>query len=222
MNASDGIQLGVAAVLTLTLGAVLWYAWEARKQAKASTDMAQEMREQRLSADSPYLLIESLGLDSVKFEGPDVNERGQIDIHLAYPARLSYRIINAGRGPAKEISTSVRHPGVLYKGVYKDLLRPGESSTVLIETQDPMAAAIASSFDETPPKGLTSFLRAVGLNESVDTPYDCGVVVTCRDVHDRRFVTYLLLGLICRTDEIAKSVVHREVRTADHRVVLIM
>jgi hypothetical protein len=42
LNAGDGIQIGVAVVLTLTLLAVLWYAWEARKQAKASARIAEE------------------------------------------------------------------------------------------------------------------------------------------------------------------------------------
>jgi hypothetical protein len=36
MSTGDCIQLWIALVLSLTLLAVVWYAWEARKQAKAS------------------------------------------------------------------------------------------------------------------------------------------------------------------------------------------
>lgn len=40
MTSSDAIQLAIAIVLTATLAAVLWYAWEARKQAKATWHIA--------------------------------------------------------------------------------------------------------------------------------------------------------------------------------------
>lgn len=43
MNTGELIQIGVGVVLTLTLVAVLWYAWEARKQAAASSKMAEAM-----------------------------------------------------------------------------------------------------------------------------------------------------------------------------------
>jgi len=56
MNTGDGIQIGVAVVLTLTLLAVCWYAWEARKQAAASVEMAQEMRQQRLIGVQPIVV----------------------------------------------------------------------------------------------------------------------------------------------------------------------
>lgn len=40
VTSSDAIQLAVAIVLAVTLVAVLWYAWEARKQAKATWRIA--------------------------------------------------------------------------------------------------------------------------------------------------------------------------------------
>ena len=40
MSAGDSIQLAIAVVLRLTLLGVLWYAWEARKQAKATWHIA--------------------------------------------------------------------------------------------------------------------------------------------------------------------------------------
>ncbi len=40
LSTSEEISLGVAIVLAATLVAVIWYAWEARKQAKATGDIA--------------------------------------------------------------------------------------------------------------------------------------------------------------------------------------
>jgi hypothetical protein len=43
LNDNPGaVQAGVGVVLALTLATVLWYAWEARKQAKASARIAEE------------------------------------------------------------------------------------------------------------------------------------------------------------------------------------
>ena len=58
MDVSDVVQIALVIVLTATLGAVLWYACETRKQAKASADMAKEMREQRLAEDEPWLILD--------------------------------------------------------------------------------------------------------------------------------------------------------------------
>lgn len=55
MTADEGIQTYIAAILTLTLLAVGWYAWEARKQATASLEMAREMRETRYADLLPVL-----------------------------------------------------------------------------------------------------------------------------------------------------------------------
>ena len=41
MSTGEWIQISVGVVLTLTLLAVCWYAWEARKQAKASARVAE-------------------------------------------------------------------------------------------------------------------------------------------------------------------------------------
>jgi len=40
VTSGDYIQLAIAVVLTATLGGVMWYAWEARKQAKATWHIA--------------------------------------------------------------------------------------------------------------------------------------------------------------------------------------
>ena len=67
MTTDEWIQIAVAGVLTATLVLVLWYAWETRRQAKASVQMAMAMREQVLAADRPFLLIEVPGPESTEF-----------------------------------------------------------------------------------------------------------------------------------------------------------
>ena len=46
MNAGDGIQIGVAVVLAVTLLAVLYYARQTQKQAEATVKMADAARDQ--------------------------------------------------------------------------------------------------------------------------------------------------------------------------------
>jgi hypothetical protein len=86
MNAGEGIQIGVTVVLTLTLGAVLWYAWEARKQAKASARMAEAtLRPVMVSWTGPERVGEAWGghVYTVGYQnvgsGPAVN----ISFHLS-------------------------------------------------------------------------------------------------------------------------------------------
>jgi hypothetical protein len=100
MNAGDGIQIGVGVVLALTLVAVVWYGWQARKQAEASARMAEEMREQRLLTTRPILLLSPVAQEA----GTGTAEEG---LRLALPGPLPdttpVRIINIGPGMAVEI-----------------------------------------------------------------------------------------------------------------------
>lgn len=215
MTTSDWIQISVAGVLTATLVAILWYAWETRKQARASVQMADAVREQTLAADRPFLLVEVPRLESTEFlESPSDAEP---DPHAGYPKGLVYRVFNAGRGPAKEIGTSIRHPSARYKGGGKDVLRPGDTWDVGIELQGEAAALIEDSFDESPPKGLNDFLvRAAA--PALEPGYDCGVVVTYTDIHDRRYLTYLRFGMIAVTDNVRKVVTSRTIKPAEQRI----
>ena len=114
MSTGEWIQVGVAVVLTLTLGAVLWYAWEARRQTAASVKMAQEMREQRLLATRPILLLSPL----VEEHGRWNDGIGSETIRLALPGPLAdttpVRIINVGTGVAVETTVpyklELQHP----------------------------------------------------------------------------------------------------------------
>lgn len=55
MTTSDWIQLSVGIVLSLTLVAVIWYAWETRKMAKATETLAKEAETQRLALYEPSI-----------------------------------------------------------------------------------------------------------------------------------------------------------------------
>lgn len=87
MTTGEWIQISVGAVLTLTLGAILWYAWEARKQAKASAAMAVEMAEQRLAAYQPLVVVQ-LPQKALEY----------------YPARVAFTVKNVGSGPAIDVA----------------------------------------------------------------------------------------------------------------------
>jgi hypothetical protein len=88
MNAGEGIQLGVAFVLLLTLAAVLWYAWEARKQAKASAQIAE-------AALRPVILLWT-----------ELNPA--VCQHDLQAYKVYYR--NIGSGPAVNISFDLEPP----------------------------------------------------------------------------------------------------------------
>jgi hypothetical protein len=80
LNANDGIQIGVGVVLALTLLAVVWYACETRKQAKATVKLAEASM--RPVVD---LWIDKITLDELKSK----------------PLTLHYK--NFGNGPAHNL-----------------------------------------------------------------------------------------------------------------------
>jgi len=85
LNASDGVQIGVGVVLTLTLGAVLWYACEARKQAKASVKISEANLRPVI-----LLWIDAISLSEL----------------TGSPMKLNYW--NIGNGPAVNIKLEVQ------------------------------------------------------------------------------------------------------------------
>ncbi len=83
-------------VLSATLLAVLWYAWEARRQAKASFQMAQEMENSRQASVRPVLNIAA-----------DVPNRVSDALKDDKPTTPSYSgaiLTNVGTGPALDVS----------------------------------------------------------------------------------------------------------------------
>ena len=112
MNVSDGIQIGVAGVLALTFLAVLWYAWEARRQAKASGEMAREMREQRLEGVRPVLSV------SCKLYDGKVGKDPSVEVRLR----------NVGPGVALQIECVFDHPRFAYSPIWLHFLGPQEGT----------------------------------------------------------------------------------------------
>lgn len=103
LNASDGIQIGLGVVLTLTLLAVFWYAWEARKQSKATVQMAKEMVESRHGSVLPFMDF--------------VTERGRGVEVIAEALRIQEgnlpetfhgRMENIGFGPALDLKFQIK------------------------------------------------------------------------------------------------------------------
>jgi hypothetical protein len=105
MNAGDGIDIGVGIVLTLTLGAVLWYAWEARKQAKAGERMAKEMIETRHGGVLPVIdFIAEAG------RGVDLIARALQIQEGILPETLHGHLKNIGSAPALDIQFQIKLP----------------------------------------------------------------------------------------------------------------
>lgn len=81
MSVANWIDAGVGVVLLLTLGSVLWYAYETRR-------MRQEMERQRLAAIEPIIVLEIVGW---------------------MVSSLDVMLSNVGKGPAFNIECSARH-----------------------------------------------------------------------------------------------------------------
>ena len=91
MTSGEWIQMSAVVVLALTLGAVLWYACEARKQAKASNAIAR-------SAFRPVLVISDYAVKSLELGGTKY-------------ARFLFQIRNDGPGPALNVRVFLRSQG---------------------------------------------------------------------------------------------------------------
>ena len=112
MSTGDGIHLGVGIVLAVTMVGVWWYAWEARKQAKASLKMTQEMRHQRLISVQPIVVPLALV----------VSDR---DIEAV--------VANVGNGPSFDLSfclQSLETGKEVDEGSGAQVLRPGEQMPI--------------------------------------------------------------------------------------------
>ena len=105
MTSGEWVQIGVALILTLTLGAVLWYACEARKQAKASAKMAREMRLSRQDESRPVLDVHKIPQDAFG-TGPEAMQEatGQ----LLTEDYVWCTLKNIGKGPALNIKAQIK------------------------------------------------------------------------------------------------------------------
>lgn len=117
-------------VLAILTGVYAWRTHDISKatkeQANASAEMARAMREERLAADRPYILVEFFGPTPLALEGARMLEpSGGEDWNKDYAMKRAYELINVGQGPAKDIETSVVHSAMPYGARRKATLRPG-------------------------------------------------------------------------------------------------
>lgn len=217
LNKNSGAVQAVATCVLVTV--TFFYVRSAAKQAKASVKMAEEIREQRLDMDRPYLLIEVPGLSEVEWEESNGGEDVHVAAYAAYPKLMACCVYNAGRGPAKELVAGCLQPLVVYREARKEVLRPGESWDVCLEASQALTY-IQRGYSSKEPLGIEGWLRSKGVDTpSLGNSYDCGLVVCCTDIHDRGWATYLKLGLASETDEVRNVVMSRTLLPTQQRIV---
>ncbi len=118
MDTSEWVQVGVGIVLTLTLGAVLWYAWETRKLAK-------ETREQRILATRPALLLYPLAQDLIEGSASEIFRL----VFSSSPDNTPVKIANIGAGVAIDVRVPYLDPEYGPKERVMDYLHTGAHET---------------------------------------------------------------------------------------------
>ena len=218
--AAQALAASVTLIVTAGLATItFFYAKSARRQAKATVKMAEEMREQRLDLDRPYLLLEVRNLDALEWKDLNDPSAGEPDVAAAYPKSMAYHVYNAGRGPAKEIETTLLQPLMAFESQSRDVLMPGDSWPVEVHADELLAALRARSTGGQL-QGIEHWMRAQGIDSSFyGSAYDCGLVAFCTDIHDRRWATYLKFGLIATLDLAPRAVTSRDLRPLEHRIV---
>jgi len=213
MTTGEWIQIGVGVVLTLTLGAVLWYACETRK-------LAREARQQRLDADRPYLLIEALALEQIEWQEVKVADGAEPDPYAAYPKAIACRIHNGGRGPAKEVVVTLLQPLVAFERQKKDVLGPGDHWDTRVKAAE-LVGPLHEAFTGEQPLGIEAWMRGQGIDSrSYGDPYACGLMVICTDIHDRRWATYSKFTVIrTQVSTMGKALTSRTLVPVEHRMV---
>ncbi len=197
----------------------------AREQADASVKMAQVMREERLAADQPYLLIEveqpTPVYDAHGDEDSPAGLQTEVDVsesYRSYPKKLAYKVFNAGRGPATEISTTLLHSAVMYDTQMKDVLRPDTTWDVKVVPNTP-TQAILTVFEGkslgSEELGFNAWMKKAGLAEFEPHPSDSGVIVTYRDIQGNRWLTYLRMHV---DPVVALNHLYRMIRSGEQRL----
>lgn len=211
LNTNSGAVQGLAAlasvlILLVVAVATIWYASLTEKigkaaeaQANSSSLMAAVMRDDRRAADQPYLLVETS-----EGPGPPLFSENQSDEleevpegeawNAAYPRELSYKIQNAGRGPAIGVSTTFLHSVMLYQTRWRDILRPGETWEIALDCSTP-EQTILEVFGGGEPTGFNRWIESRGVDGFSDSPSDCGIVVTCRDIYEQKWLTYMKMRI---------------------------
>ena len=218
--AAQALAAFVTLLVTVALAAITFsYAVAARRQADASAKMAEEMRGQRLDLDRPYLLLEVRNLDALEWKDLNEPSAAEPDPAAAYPKSIAYRVYNAGRGPAKEVETTFLQPLMAFEGQKRDVLMPGDFWDVEVQASE-LLAALRAGTTGGQLLGMEHWMKAQGIHSPFyGAAYDCGLMVGCTDIHDRRWATYLKFVLAATTDIPRRVVDSRTLWPVEHRIV---
>jgi hypothetical protein len=178
--------------------------------------MANEIRQQTLAQDQPYLLIDVEVTGEWHEPGPD-DEQPETQPWLhTYPKSVGCRVHNAGRGPAKEVVATIIHPGVLFRAPTKGFVISGETWPTQLHA-DPIMQYLSGK----DPQGLNEWLaeNAEHRQQPTGSSYNAGAVVLYRDIHSILWVTYLVLGLWEATDNTTGKVTDRGIKTGKQSIV---
>ena len=191
--AAQALAAFVTLLVTVVLAAITFsYARAARRQADASAQMAEEMREQRLSEDRPQLLIDLKGYT------PSVDKRrlGEGEtIHDFYPTNLQLVIQNVGKGPAKGVTATVVHPRMTFYDKCCGYLLRDDAPWEFDLSCSPLHVGFIT------PRALPDWLADRQIRPPVPIGSPLGVLVTYSDMHDRGWVACLELEYCYETDD---------------------
>ena len=190
------LNLAAAVSLVLITAAYSFFTWR----------LAVESQKARLANDEPRLVFDAFNLGDTKWTTPPNGTDEE-----AYPEAFKCRVLNAGRGAALEIGITAAHSQMSYKTVRKDFLGPGEESSFEIESW-PFVDSFSMSSTQTRRFGLSSNVNALTKSrQDLSGGYDCGVLLSCSDVHGGEWVTFQLFALLSKLDANNK-VIDRELR----------
>jgi hypothetical protein len=182
---SGAVQAGAAVVLVLTLIVVAYQAIQTRKQADATERTVEEMREQRMAEDEPWLVIDLVDQKHAAYHEWD--EESNTLRHKATGEEVTpwplpdcaVRVRNAGRRAAINAQFSYLQPATYYLHGPRRSLLPGETS-------EEDVSGFPSPFGQ-PPAWQEQLLKRLNV-----TAPGC-VIVLYEDVHGRSWVSYLHL-----------------------------
>ena len=168
----ESIEPAAWAQILLTFGLVTatgFYAWRTHV-------MSEEMKEQRLGEAQPYLLLR-LPLEQ--------DELIQWDDYQSSkpPTELQVTILNAGRGPATNLSASLWSSEISFFGKNKGYLAPGQEWQVNISRDSTDAVEAGIEKEAWLPES----------KKSIKQKYPGVVAVKYNDIHHRVWVSYLCL-----------------------------
>lgn len=112
----------------------------------------------------------------------------RLNLGAAYPDALECRVVNLGKGGAKDISIMAAHPSMSYRSDPKAFLIPGEAWTARLEAW-PFRQAVRLNHAE--PAGWSATLRAMTGIQVDPLGFDFGLLLSCTDAHERPWITYV-------------------------------